>query len=69
MATKIIREPTNIFVMECQRCECAFTYQREDLVKYISCYYVKCPYCKDEISHNLRKKDVCPSLYESEDTE
>lgn len=56
MAINIIKQPTQLFTMECEKCECVFTYQREDLVKYISCNYVKCPCCKDEIEHSRRKK-------------
>jgi hypothetical protein len=56
MAINIIKQPTNLFTMECERCECVFTYQRIDLVKHISVDYVRCPCCKDDIPHIKRKK-------------
>ena len=58
MAINIIKNPTNLFTMECKKCECVFTYQREDLVKYISCNYVRCPCCKEDIMHENRKKSM-----------
>ena len=56
MAIKIIKEPTSIFTMECEKCECVFTYTIEDLVKLITLEYVKCPCCKEEIPHYKRKR-------------
>ena len=56
MAIKIIKKPTSLFTMECEKCECVFTYQKEDLVKYITVNCVQCPYCKDDIPHSKRKK-------------
>lgn len=57
MAIEIIRKPTPLFTMECEKCECIFTYNIYDLTKYISLEYVKCPCCKEDIPHYKRKKD------------
>lgn len=56
MAIEIIKKPTSLFTMECEKCECVFTYSIHDLVKYISIEYVRCPCCGKDIPHFKRKK-------------
>ena len=56
MAIEVIRKPTDSFTMECERCECVFRYNIDDLVKFISAEYVECPCCKIDIPHSKRKK-------------
>ena len=57
MAIKIIKEPTKVFVVECEQCECIFSYEEEDLgsIEYVI-PFVKCPYCGKPVSHLSRKK-------------
>lgn len=57
MAIKIIKEPTSLFTMECEKCECVFTYNIDDITKHISFEYIQCPCCKEEIPHYKRNRD------------
>lgn len=63
MAIKIIKNSTNFFTMECENCECVFTYQRVDLMKSTTCSYVRCPCCKEEILHDKRNKHTEDEWY------
>ena len=56
MAIEIIRKATPLFTMECEKCECVFTYSVQDLVKYLSVEYVRCPYCREDIPHYKRQR-------------
>lgn len=56
MAIEIIRKATPIFTMECEKCECVFTYSVQDLVKYLSAEYVRCPCCGEDIQHYERQR-------------
>ena len=56
MAIKIIKEPTKVFVVECEQCECIFSYEEEDLGSEYVIPFVKCPHCGKLVSHLLRKK-------------
>lgn len=57
MAINIIKEPAALFTMECDRCECVFTYTLADLTKYITLEHVTCPCCGADISHECRKRN------------
>lgn len=39
------------FKATCERCLCVFEYELSDLVKYITCEYVRCPHCKHDVVH------------------
>lgn len=56
MAIKIIKEPTQVFVVECEQCECIFSYEEEDLGSEYVIPFVKCPHCGKLVSHLSRKK-------------
>ena len=62
MATKIIKQPTPLFRMTCDKCECVFEYTFLDLNLFSDTIY--CPCCDKVLAHNNREK-YC----ESEDTE
>lgn len=53
---KIITEGKSNFQVTCERCLCVFEYELSDLVKYISCEYVRCPHCKHDVMHKPTKK-------------
>lgn len=56
MAIKIIRKPTTLFTMECEKCECVFSYGIHDLHKSLTMEYIDCPSCNKELPHYKRKK-------------
>jgi hypothetical protein len=70
MAIEIIRKPTELFTMECEKCECVFTYNRHDLFRRMTLDYVACPCCREEIPHCKRKiylgEDINAPTKESE---
>lgn len=58
MAIKIIKKPKTEFTMECEKCECVFSYSIHDLQPdgYSNC--VTCPCCSTFCSHLNRKKST-----------
>lgn len=61
MAISIIKPPESMFVMRCLRCDCVFSYEKDDLSEDKAfkgsnfSLRVYCPSCKTSNSHNLRK--------------
>lgn len=56
MAIKIIKDAPTAYTIECNRCDCVFFYNLADTIKYISCIYIRCPKCEEELLHHDRKK-------------
>lgn len=56
MSITIIKEPPSFYAMECERCDCVFTYTRDDLIRCFTSDLVVCPCCHEEIPHRERKR-------------
>lgn len=56
MAKTIIIKPAEQFTIECERCDCVFTYTLEDLMDDDYVFCVACPACGRMCSHLLHKK-------------
>lgn len=54
MSITIIKEPPAFYTMECERCDCVFTYTRDDLISN----FVVCPCCHRENPHHYRKSNT-----------
>lgn len=55
MAIKIIKKPTTLFTMECEKCECIFTYSVHDINNNGYNDYIECPCCHTHCVHCNRK--------------
>ena len=53
----IIKNGKSKFKTTCERCLCVFEYDLSDLFKMISCEYVRCPHCKNDVLHYPSKED------------
>lgn len=56
MAIKILKNSKTKFVMECEKCECLFIYEMQDLEPGGHSDFIICPCCNAFCSHLNRKK-------------
>jgi hypothetical protein len=58
MAVEITKEASKRFTMECDKCETQFTYSLSDCTRRGYNYYINCPWCKEELYHIKRIREI-----------
>ena len=57
---KVIKHGHAQYVMTCEKCECVFTYEDEDIesnnCQFDYCQWITCPECKFRNEKNLKQK-------------
>jgi hypothetical protein len=58
MAVEITKEAVKRFTMECDKCETQFQYSLSDCTRRGYSYFIECPFCKVELSHFNRIREI-----------
>lgn len=58
VSVEITKEATKRFTMECDYCETQFQYSLADCTRRGYNYYIGCPWCKAELSHFNRIREI-----------
>lgn len=66
MVKEITKLAPKRFTMECERCETQFMYSLSDCKRRGYNYYIRCPWCNNDISHIKRIREIPKSDIQEE---